>query len=50
MWISLTLGLMEKILGTIIDEQCHNNPQALKKEVELLVSAICKPSRMKGGT
>ncbi len=50
----LSLGLSDKIVNAIVDEQGYNTPHALnrldKKGVEQLVSAIRKPAGMKGGT
>ncbi len=50
----LSLGLSNKIVDAIVDEQGYNTPHALnhldKKEVEQLVSAIRKPGGMKDGT
>ncbi len=50
----LSLGLDKDIVDTIVDNQGYNSPHALscldKKGVEQLVTAICKPGRMKSGT
>ncbi len=50
----LSLGLSNKIVDAIVDEQGYNTPHALnrldKKGVEQLVSAIPKPGGMKDGT
>ncbi len=50
----LSFGLADNIVNAIVDKQGYNTPHALsrldKKGVEQLVTAICKPGRMKGGT
>ncbi len=52
--IFLSLGLSDKIVDAIVDEQGYNTPHALnrldKKGVEQLVSVIRKPGGMKDGT
>ncbi len=52
--IFLSLGLSDKIVNAIVDEQGYNTPHTLngldKKGVKQLVSAIRKPGGMKDST